>query len=282
MLLEALQYPFFRRALLAGLLASVAGGVVGTYVVVRRISSITGGLAHAAFGGVGLGYLLGFDPTAGGLGFGVLAALGVGAAEDRLRAGFDTLVMMVWAVGMALGIAFISLSTAEAPDLMSYLFGNILFVPDTWLGLVAGLDLLLLLCVWLWFRELRAVAFDPEFAEVVGLPVRRLYLLLLVLVALTVVTLIRVAGVILVIALLTMPAGIARHWSSRLGHVMVGATLTGAVLVTAGLFLAYGVSSALGLDVPTGPLIILVAGGAFAASAALRSRVTRRPGPSVD
>lgn len=268
--LEALQYPFFQRALLAGLLASVAGGVLGTYVVVRHISSITGGLAHAAFGGVGLGYLFGFEPMAGALGVGVLSALGIGEAERRLEAGFDTFVMIVWAIGMALGITFISLSEANAPDLMSYLFGNILLVPTAWLGFAAALDVLILVVVGIRFRELRTVTFDPEFGEVVGVPVRRLYLVLLALLALTVVTLIRVAGVILVIALLTIPAAIARQWSGRLGRIMVLATLVGATLTTAGLFFSYGLSDALGLDVPTGPFIILLAGALFGVSTACR------------
>jgi len=121
MMLGALEYEFFQRALTAGLLASVACGIVGTFVVVRRIASISGGLAHAAFGGIGLGYLAGFPPMLGALVFGLLSALGVGVAELRLRQGLDTLIAMVWAVGMALGIIFASLAPGPTPDLLSYL-----------------------------------------------------------------------------------------------------------------------------------------------------------------
>ena len=275
---EALSYPFFQRALAAGLLAAVACGIVGTFVVVRRIASISGGLSHAAFGGVGLGYLLGFEPTLGALGFGVLSALGIGVAELRLRQGLDTLIAMVWAVGMALGILFVSLAPGQAPDLLGYLFGNILLVSPGYVGLVALLDLLIVGTVLLLFRRLRAVAFDEEFAWVVGVPVEALFLLLLTLVALTVVVLIRVVGVILVIALLTIPAAVARHWTDRLSRMMALAVLTGAASIAAGLFLTFGLSSEFGIDIPTGPSIILLAAAAYGVSAVARSLTGRLRG----
>jgi zinc transport system permease protein len=275
---EALSYPFFQRALAAGILAAVACGIVGTFVVVRRIASISGGLSHAAFGGVGLGYLLGFEPMLGALGFGVLSALGIGAAELKLRQGLDTLIAMVWAVGMALGILFVSLAPGQAPDLLGYLFGNILLVSPGYVALVALLDLVIVGTVLLLFRRLRAVTFDEEFAWVVGVPVGALFLLLLTLVALTVVVLIRVVGVILVIALLTIPAAVARHWTDRLSRMMVLAVLTGAVSIAAGLFLTFGLSSEFGIDLPTGPSIILLAAAVYGVSAVARSLTGRLRG----
>ena len=275
MISDALSYPFFQRALAAGLLAAVACGIVGTLVVVRRIASISGGLSHSAFGGVGLGYLLGFEPMLGALGFGVLSALGIGLAELRLRQGMDTLIAMVWAVGMALGILFVSLAPGQAPDLLGYLFGNILLVSPGYVALVAALDLVVVGTVLLLFRRLRAVAFDEEFAWVIGVPVEALFLLLLTLVALTVVVLIRVVGVILVIALLTIPAAVARHWTDRLSRMMALAVLTGAVSISAGLFLTFGLSSEFGIDLPTGPSIILLAAAVYAVSAAARSLTGR-------
>ncbi len=275
---EALSYPFFQRALAAGILAAVACGIMGTFVVVRRIASISGGLSHAAFGGVGLGYLLGFEPMLGALGFGVLSALGIGAAELKLRQGLDTLIAMVWAVGMALGILFVSLAPGQAPDLLGYLFGNILLVSPGYVALVALLDLVIVGTVLLLFRRLRAVTFDEEFAWVVGVPVGALFLLLLTLVALTVVVLIRVVGVILVIALLTIPAAVARHWTDRLSRMMVLAVLTGAVSIAAGLFLTFGLSSEFGIDLPTGPSIILLAAAVYGVSAVARSLTGRLRG----
>ena len=277
MIAEALSYPFFQRALIAGLLASVACGVMGSLVVVRKISSIAGGLSHAAFGGVGLGYLFGFDPMIGALGFGVASAAGLGAAELRMRQGLDTLISMVWAVGMALGIVFVSLAPGPAPDLLGFLFGNILLVSPGYLLLVAALDLLVILVVVVLFRQLRAICFDEEFSWVVGVPVAPLFLLMLVLVALTVVTLIRVVGVILVIALLTMPAAIARHWTDQLLRMMLLSVGIGAVCISGGLFLTYALSARYALDLPTGPAIILLAALLFGISFASRT-IGRRNG----
>jgi zinc transport system permease protein len=275
---EALSYAFFQRALAAGLLAAVACGIVGTLVVVRRIASISGGLSHSAFGGVGLGYLLGFEPMLGALGFGVLSALGIGIAELKLRQGMDTLIAMVWAVGMALGILFVSLAPGQAPDLLGYLFGNILLVSPGYVAVAAVLDVVIVGTVLVLFERLRAVAFDEEFAWVIGVPVGALFLLLLTLVALTVVVLIRVVGVILVIALLTIPAAVAGHWTDRLSRMMALAVLTGAVSIAAGLFLTFGLSSEFGVDLPTGPSIILLAAAVYAISAAARSVVGRLRG----
>lgn len=270
MIADALSYPFFQRALIAGLLAALACGIVGSFVVVRGMASLSGGLAHAAFGGVGLGYLVGFDPILGALAFGLASALGVGVAERRLGQGIDTLVAMVWAIGMAVGIILISLAPGPAPDLRGYLFGNILFVPADFLWFIAGLDLVIAVAVVTLFRRLEAVAFDEEFAWVIGMPVALLSLLLLSLVALTVVILIRVVGVILVIALLTMPAATARHWTDSLAPMIGLATLMGAAAIVAGLFLTWALAVRIGIDVPTGPAIILLAALAYGVSAGLR------------
>ncbi|MCL7960389.1 MAG: metal ABC transporter permease [marine benthic group bacterium] len=262
----------------AGLLASIASGIVGTFVVARRIASISGGLAHAAFGGIGLGYLLGFPPMAGALAFGLLSAMGIGVVELRLRQGLDTLIAMVWAVGMALGIIFASLAPGATPDLLSYLFGNILFVPPAYLWFTAVLDVFLVVVVIRLYRPLQAVAFDEEFSWVSGVPVAALFLLLLGLTAVTVVVLIRVVGVILVIALLTIPPAIARHWTGGLNRMMLLSMAIGAVCITAGLFVSYGLSASLGLDIPTGPFIILLVASLYVLSAAAHFFVGRRPG----
>jgi len=267
-MLEPLHYPFFQRAVLAGLLAAVACGIVGTFVVVKRIASISGGLSHAAFGGVGLGYLAGFDPTLGATAFALLSASISGVAYRRRRAGLDTLIAMMWAVGMALGMVFLSLSPGYKPDLMGYLFGNILFVPDRYVWLTAGLDLGIVVAVAALFKELQAVAFDEEFSQIVGVPVDALFQGMLAMIALAVVVLIKVAGVILVIALLTIPAAIARQWTARLGTMMAVAVAVGAACNTAGLWVSYLVGERWDVNVPTGPLIILLAAVVYGASAA--------------
>ncbi len=270
--MEVLASPFFQRALIAGLLVSIACGIVGTYVVVKEISAISGGLAHAAFGGLGLGYLLGFSPMVGAAGFGLVAGVGIALAYRHLRQGLETLVMMVWSVGMALGLLLVAAVPGYAPDLTSYLFGSLLFVSPTYLWVAAALDLVLLALVALLGRQLQGVAFDEEFAEVVGLPVDRLFVLLLGLVSLVVVLLIRVVGVLLVVALLTIPAATARHWAVTLKGTMTLATVASGASVVGGLLLSSGLSATAGVDLPTGPLVVLVAAAAFGLSAWSRTR----------
>jgi zinc transport system permease protein len=270
MLLEALGHPFFQRVLFAGLLSSVACGVIGTYVVAKRIGSISGGISHAAFGGVGLGYLLGFSPMLGAAGFGMLAGVLVGVAQRRLRAGMDTLISMVWSLGMALGILFVALAPGYAPDLMSYLFGSLLFVPRDYVVLVGALDVVILVVVVLLHRRLEAVCFDEEFSEAAGLPVGALFVGLLALTSLAIVALIRVVGVILAIALLTMPAATARQWADSLRGMMVIAVLLCAVCTTGGLLASYALSYAFDISAPPGPLVVLLAGVAYGVSSLLR------------
>ena len=275
--MDALDFPFFQRALVAGLLASVAGGVIGTFVMVRRMVSVAGGLSHAAFGGVGLGYFLGFSPMSGALGFGLLSGLGVGLAYRRLGSALDTLIAMVWAVGMALGMLFIALTPGYAPELTSYLFGSLVLVSRDYIFLIAGVDLVVLVTVAVLFDHLRGAAFDEEFAEVAGEPVDGLFLILMGLTALTVVSLIRVVGVILVIALLSLPAAIAQQWSQDLKRMMVLAVLVSAFCTTCGLFLSFWLSAAWGLDAPAGPLIVLMAASLYGLSNAFRIGKTEVP-----
>lgn len=257
-MLEVLGYEFFRNALIAGTLASVACGIIGTYVVVRQMVAISGGISHAAFGGIGLGYFLGIDPLAGATGFTVATALGMGALQLRARQQMDTIIGAVWAAGMALGILFVYLTPGFAPDLFSYLFGNILLVPRGDILVMAVLVAVIVSVVALFYREAQAVTFDPDYARVMNLPVGRLSLLLLMLIALTVVMLIRVVGIILVIALLTLPAAISRLYTTRIWSMMLGAVVLGVIFTVAGMWLSYL------LDVPSGATIILVSAFAYA------------------
>ncbi len=150
---EALSLGFFQRALLAGILTSIVCGIIGSFVVVKRFASISGGLAHAAFGGIGIGFALGLDPLLGAVGFCVLCAVIIGLIYRKQQQSLDTLVAMVWSVGMALGILLISLTPGYAPNLNSYLFGSILFVPKSYLYLIAVLDIVVLAVVTLLFNQ---------------------------------------------------------------------------------------------------------------------------------
>jgi len=268
-MLEVLQYEFMQNALLAGLLAAVACGIVGVYVVVKKIVFISGGIAHASFGGIGLGYLLGINPVLGAIFFTIASALGIGLVTRRTRLPEDTAIGILWAMGMALGIIFIGLSPGYAPDLFSYLFGNILTVPASDLLLMLVLDVIIIALVFLLYKEFLVLSFDEEFSTVSGVPTERLYLLLLCLIALTVVVLIRVVGIILVIALLTIPAALARQFTHSLKKMMLLAILAGAVFTFSGLWLSYV------LDLASGATIILVSGTALFISFGV-SRLRRR------
>jgi zinc transport system permease protein len=269
-MMDALALPFFQRVLVAGLLASLACGVIGSLVVAKRISSLSGGISHAAFGGVGLGYLLGFDPTLGAAIFGVIAGIAIGLVYRRVRSGLDTLISMVWAVGMALGILFVAFAPGYAPDLTSYLFGSLLLVPWKYVAWIAAVDALVLVGVGFLFKELQAIAFDEEFAEVIGLPVEILFLGLLSLTSLAVVVLMRVVGVILAIALLTLPAATSRQWTASLGPMMAGAVALCAGCTVGGLLLSYQLSDTASVSAPPGPLIVLLAAAFFAGSSLVR------------
>ncbi len=253
-MLEVLQYEFMRNALIAGLLAAIACGIVGVYVVVKRVVFISGGIAHASFGGIGLGYFLGINPILGAMFFAIASALGMGLVTKRMRLPEDTAIGILWAMGMALGIIFISLTPGYAPDLFSYLFGNILTVPAFDLMLMLILDVIIITLVLLFYKEFLLLSFDEEFSTIAGVPTERLYLLLLCMIALTVVVLIRVVGIILVIALLTIPAALARQFTHSLKKMMLLSILAGAVFTFSGLWLSYL------LDLASGATIILVGG----------------------
>jgi len=251
---EAFQFEFMRNAILAGLLASVACGVVGVYVVMKRIVSMSGSIAHASFGGIGLGYLLNFSPVLGAMVFSLLSALTMGLVTRRTRLPEDTATGILWALGMALGVIFIGLSAGYAPDLMSYLFGNILTVPSGDLYLMAALDLIILALTAAFYKEFLLLSFDEEFGTVVGMPVNGFYMLLLCMVALTVVVLIRVVGMILVIAMLTFPAALARQFTHDIKKMMMLAVLFGMLFAFGGLWTSYI------LNLASGATIILLSG----------------------
>jgi len=268
-MIEALQYEFMRNALIAGLLASVACGVVGSYIVIKRIVFISGGISHASFGGIGLGYYLGINPILGAVFFSIASAMGIGIISKKAAKREDTAIAILWSLGMALGILFISLTPGYAPDLFSYLFGNILTVPRSDLILMAILDIVIIGMVFALYKELLAISFDEEFASIVGVPVNQLYLLILCLAALTVVVLIRIVGVILVIALLTIPAAISEQYTHNMKKIMFYAVILGAFFTFTGLWFSYI------FDLPSGATIILISGIGFFTASLLKTMRNR-------
>lgn len=245
---------FLQNALLGGLLASIGCGIMGSYVLVKRITFLAGGISHTALGGMGIAYFFGKLPIYGALAAAIVAALFIGWASLRRSQYEDTLIGAFWAIGMAVGVLFISRTPGYNVDLMSYLFGNILLVRNADLLLMAALDMVIVLVMLTFYNQFLAVCFDARFARLRGVPVDFFYLLLLCMVALTVVLLIQVVGLILVIALLTLPAAIAAQFTQTLRRMMLLATLLGMAFSLLGLFIAYQ------FDLAAGASIILLAG----------------------
>jgi zinc transport system permease protein len=256
-MLEALQFEFMRNALLAGLAAGVICGVVGSLVVVNRIVFLAGGIAHAAYGGIGLAFFLGWPFLLGTSSFALAAALVMALVTMRMKHRADTVIGVIWAVGMAIGVILLDLTPGYNVDLMSYLFGSILTVSVNDLWIMLGVGGVILGLVGCYYHPLLAMSYDEEFALVRGVPVRGLYLALIVMVAITVVLVMQMVGLILVIALLTMPSFIAERHAGSLLQMMAMAVLLNLVFIVGGLWLSYT------FDLTSGASIILVAGGGF-------------------
>ncbi len=279
--LEAVaSHAFMRNALLTGVLASVACGVMGSFVVVKRISYVAGGIAHCVLGGIGAALYLqrahgwdALDPIYGALVAAVAAALVIGLVSRKARQRVDTVIGAVWAIGMATGILFLSKTPGYGEDLMSYLFGNILMVTGSDLWLMVALDVVVVVAVLLLFKQLQSICFDEEFSRVRGLNVSFYFVFLLVLTALTIVLLVTVVGIVMVIALLTIPAAVAGHFTNRLAHMMAASVVVSIVFTTGGLAVSYGP------NLPAGATIIVLAGATYLLVATVAGARRRRRGP---
>jgi len=261
---SVLHHAFMQYALLTGVLASVACGIVGTYVVTRRITYIGGGIAHSVLGGMGAAYYLSvvykwnaLQPLYGAIIMALLSAIIIGLVSLHARQREDTVISSIWAIGMAAGIIFISQTPGYDQNLMSYLFGNILMVTKADLWLIGALDALVVVVGIAFYNQFLAVCFDEEFARVRGINVQFYYLLLLCLTALTVVILVTVVGIVMVIALLTLPVAVAGYFSRTLWRMMIFSTVFSVIFVSAGLAISYSP------NLPAGATIILLAGGTY-------------------
>ncbi|MFZ2456328.1 MAG: metal ABC transporter permease [Candidatus Altiarchaeia archaeon] len=263
-MIDILQYEFMRNALISAFLASIACGIIGTYVVIKKIVFIGDGISHAAFGGVGAGYLLGINPVLSAIPFSIAAALGLGTLSRKTNISEDAAIGVMLTGGMALGVIFIGLAPGYAPDLFSYLFGNILTVPAFDLQVMAALDAVIIITVYLFHKEFDFICFDEEYAKIVGVPTQKLYLLLLCLIALTVVLLIRVVGIILVMALLTIPAAISGQYTHNIRRIMLLSIVLGIAFTYSGLYLSYV------YDLASGATIVLVSVFFFLLSVGVR------------
>lgn len=251
-MMELLEYTFFQRALLGSLLASIVCGLVGTYIVSRRLVFISGGLTHASFGGIGIGLYTGIPPILAAAVFSVLSAFGVEWLSKRKDMREDSAIAVFWTFGMAVGVIFSFLSPGFAPDLSAYLFGNILTITRGDLLFIAAVALAVALFFGLFLRPIVAIAFDREFARSQGVPVRWMEYLLMMFIALTVVSCLRMVGIVLVISLLTLPQMTANLFSHRFVTMVWLSIGIGYLGCLGGLFLSYH------FNVPSGASIIFV------------------------
>ncbi len=255
--------PFFRYAVLTGIFASIPFGMIGTYVVVRRISYIAGAISHCILGGIGAGLYLQntmgitwFGPLQGAIVVALLASCILAMVSLYARQREDSVIGALWSVGMAIGLLFIA-RTPGYSDPMSYLFGNILLITRNDLFFVLALDVLVIGIIGFFYNTFLALCFDEEYAQLRGISTHWLYLLLLCLVALTIVLLVRVVGIVMVIALLTLPAAIAGNFARNILQMMMLSTLFCSVFILSGLAASYR------LDLPSGPVIIMIAAATY-------------------
>lgn len=251
-MIELLGYDFFQNALLGSLLTAIACGIVGTYIVARRLVFISGGITHASFGGLGLGFYAGTNPVLMALLFSVLSALGVEWISKTQNVREDSAIAVVWSFGMALGVLFIFLTPGYSPNLSAYLFGNILTISSTDILWIAMLAIVLLVLVSLFLREIIYVAFDSSFAKTQGLPVKFIEYLMMFFIAVTIVLSIRLVGIMLLMSLLTLPQMVVNQFTSDFKKIMYGSVIVGFVACVTGLFLSYYI------NIPSGAFIILV------------------------
>ena len=259
-MIEALEFEFMRNALAAGLLASLICGIMGTLVVVNRIVFLSGGIAHAAYGGIGLSLYLGLPYLVGTIGFSLLSAMVMAAVSMKAKHRADTIIGVIWALGMAFGIMMVDLTPGYNVDLMSYLFGSILTVSQSDVSAMGVIGTLIAVLVAFYYKDLLALSYDEEFAQIRGVPVKGLYFGLMGMLAITIVLVIQVVGLMLVIALLTIPPFIVEGHAKTLMQMMVASSLLGALFTIAGLWLSYA------YNLTAGASIIMVSGAAFLVS----------------
>ena len=248
-----MNYSFMQHAFIACILSSIGCGIIGTYVVVKRVGCLAGRIAHTVLAGMGIAYFMEGSPLVGAIVAAMFAAIFMSFVKLRWKQQEDILVAAFWSVGMAVGILFISKTPGYSVDLMSFLFGNILLVSKTDLLLMAALDIIIVSIVFLFYKQFMAAVFDEEFARLRGIKIEIYYTMLMCMVALTVVLLIQIVGLILVIALLIFPAACAAQFFHSLFKMML------ASIVICMLMTTFGLSIAFQPDLPAGATIIIVA-----------------------
>ena len=271
-MIEMLAYDFMQRSLLAAALVGAMCSVIGVFVVLRGLAFVGAGTAHAAFAGVALAYLVGLPPLPLAIGFGLATVWVTGVMEEKGRMKLDVSIGILYTATMALAILFIGLMKGYNAEVYGYLFGSVLSVTPDELGIILALSLLVLGAILAFSKELYFIAFDQEMAEASGVPARRIFYLLLTLVALTVVVSLKTVGAILVFAMVLIPASTAYQLTHSLSHMTAYSVGIGIVCATGGVMLSYL------WDLPAGPAIVLLATTIFFLSVLLSPKRLRRAG----
>ncbi len=256
-MIEALSFPFMQHALLAAFLVSICVGIVGSLVIINRMVFLAGGIAHGSYGGIGIAIFLGISPLLGATTFATILSIIIAYISYQNRERMDTVIGAMWAAGMSIGIIFTDLTPGYNVDIMSYLFGSIISVSTTDLWIMGIFDIVILFFVSIYHKEFLAVSFDSEFARLRGVKDKMIYYILILLIGISVIVTIRAVGLILVIALLSIPPFIAEKFSSSIYKMMLYATILTLIFTTGGLYLSYL------FNISSGATIILFASAVF-------------------
>ena len=270
-MIEAIfSYAFMRNALIAALLASIVTGIIGAVAIEKKLISMSGGIAHASFGGIGLGYLLGFEPIWGGLLFAVSASATIGRLPKDTKLKADTMIGILWSFGMALGILFISLAPGYMPDMTSYLFGDILSVSTESIIYMAAFCAAVVILFLMLYNHLVLYMFDEEYAAARGINVKALEWVVYIMIPVGIIVLVKVVGIILTIALMTIPVSIAKLFFKTVGKVVVSSMLISLVFCIIGLAIAYYA------NIPSGVCIVIISAFVYLVLMFTKGRLQRR------
>ncbi len=273
--------PFVRNAFFAGILSSVLFGVLGTIVTVKRIAGLAGAISHAVLGGIGMalylsatGTIPNLSPIVGAIIFAILAALVIGVVSMRAQQRQDTVINAIWAIGMSIGVLFMA-KTPGYTDPTSYLFGNILLISQSDLILLAILDVFVIIMVWRFYPQLEATSFDDEFSQVKGISTNVVFLVLLSITAIAIVLLQTFVGIVMVIAMLTLPAGTANFSAKNMLSMMFIASFYSSIFSFGGLATGWA------FDLPVGAMVVVFAGAVFLSFSIIKMLIKRRNNTSI-
>jgi len=271
-----LNYTFMQNALLGAILASILTGIIGSIIVEKKLVMLSSGIAHSSFGGIGLGYMLGFDPIYGAFMFSIFSALLIPTIDKKTNTGSDNLIAIIWSFGMALGILFISFTKGYPPDMSSYLFGNILTISTANLYIMLAVTIIVVSLFTTYYNHWKVYLFDSEFAFIIGIKTNLMDYILYVLIGISVVAMVKMVGIILIIALLSIPPSISKFYVTSFKSLILHSIFWGLFLTISGLIVSYY------FNIPSGATIIILSVIIYSLSALYKNKFTRNKKTDTD